>query len=96
MILKSCERELHSNYNEFLHNERLCLEPSLSSHTWSGHWAEKFDGIRREGIHNPYQKITGKQFKKTFEEVERRVQEIQTEIDSIKNSITSLQAQLPD
>lgn len=63
--LKACKTNLTNIQQEFLESKNKITEPSLSSDTWQGSLANKFELIRDE-INSEYQDLKGKSFSRNF------------------------------
>ncbi|CCU59896.1 hypothetical protein BSUBE1_3265 [Bacillus subtilis E1] len=78
---------------EFLESKNKITEPSLSSDTWQGSLANKFELIRDE-IHSEYQDLKGKQLDEVITKIEDKINTLIDDIDGLKNQITSIEKEI--
>ena len=91
--LETCGNKLQSKQGEFTNNQNLMTEPSLSTTTWHGNWAQTFDDIRVNGVLASYIEIETTQFSATFQALAAKIKEIKEEIERIKRIIAQLLAE---
>ncbi|MEK3952662.1 MULTISPECIES: YwqH-like family protein [Psychrobacillus] len=91
--LITCQSSLQGKQSEYNTNEPKCLEPELTSTTWQGNHANKFDDIRESGIHTSYVDISGTQFSNVFSAISAKISELNAEIISIQQIITNIEAE---
>ncbi|KIU10389.1 hypothetical protein SC09_Contig25orf00093 [Bacillus subtilis] len=78
---------------EFLESKNKITEPSLSSDTWQGSLANKFELIRDE-INSEYQDLKGKQLDEVITKIEDKINTLIDDIDGLKNQITSIEKEI--
>ena len=91
--LETCGNKLQSKQGEFTNNQILMTEPSLSTTTWHGNWAQTFDDIRVNGVLTSYIEIETTQFSATFQALAAKIREIKEDIERIKQIIAQLLAE---
>ncbi|PSL98763.1 DUF5082 domain-containing protein [Bacillus subtilis] len=91
--LKACKTNLTNIQQEFLESKNKITEPSLSSDTWQGSLANKFELIRDE-INSEYQDLKGKQLDEVITKIEDKINTLIDDIDGLKNQITSIQKEI--
>ncbi|PWI59244.1 hypothetical protein DCS65_20610 [Bacillus subtilis] len=77
----------------FWSQKNKITEPSLSSDTWQGSLANKFELIRDE-IHSEYQDLKGKQLDEVITKIEDKINTLIDDIDGLKNQITSIEKEI--
>ncbi|MFB6469002.1 hypothetical protein ACE38V_19805 [Cytobacillus sp. Hz8] len=75
-------------------NEPLCLEPKLSTYTWHGNLAKKFDLIREEEILPNYQNLENNQMNQAFSVLSNKIQDVQNEIAALEVAIQNEMARM--
>ncbi|RDE31246.1 DUF5082 domain-containing protein [Parageobacillus thermoglucosidasius] len=88
-----CEAKLLNSQAEFQAYQRFVMEPELSSNTWDGKKAEKFQQIRHEDMLESYQDMMEQQFSVVFDQLSAKVSDIKEEINLIRQMIAQLEAQ---
>ena len=91
--LEKCGSKLQMKQGEFTNNQSLMTEPSLTTTTWHGNWAQTFDDIRENGVLASYIEIETTQFNATFEALATKIKEIKEEIERIQQIIAQLLAE---
>ncbi|MED3601617.1 DUF5082 family protein [Bacillus subtilis] len=91
--LKGCKTNLTNIQQEFLESKNKITEPSLSSDTWQGSLANKFELIRDE-INSEYQDLKGKQLDEVITKIEDKINTLIDDIDGLKNQITSIEKEI--
>ena len=76
-----------------MESKNKITEPSLSSDTWQGSLANKFELIRDE-INSEYQDLKGKQLDEVITKIEDKINTLIDDIDGLKNQITSIQKEI--
>lgn len=90
--LQTCNGQLTGKQGEFSSNQHLMTEPELTSTTWKGTLATRFDDIRANGILASYQEIQTTQFNTVFSTLSAKIQQIKQEIEYIRATIARLEA----
>ncbi|QIW79084.1 YwqH-like family protein [Bacillus tequilensis] len=91
--LKACKTNLKNIQQEFLESKDKITEPALSSDTWQGSLANKFEFIRDE-INTEYQDLKGKQLNEVITKIEDKINTLIDDIDGLKNQITSIEKEI--
>lgn len=68
----------------------MCLKPELTSITWQGSLAKKFDSLRENGIFRAYQQIENDQFDRTIEALDIKIEQVKKEIEAILAAIVAM------
>ncbi|WP_110114273.1 DUF5082 family protein [Bacillus sp. CGMCC 1.16541] len=92
--LQNCHNQLQGIKQEFWSFRRSITTPELSSATWQGSLAERFQDIRSDGIFHFYQDLESNQLAHILSIIINKVQRLQNEIESIQQIIHSLELQL--
>ena len=91
--LQTCNGQLTGKQSEFSSNQHLMTKPELTSATWKGTLATRFDDIRIDGILSSYEEIQTTQFSRTFSTLIAKMEQIRLEIESIRATIARLEAE---
>ena len=91
--LQTCNGQLTGKQSEFSSNQHLMTKPELTSATWKGTLAARFDDIRIDGILASYEEIQNTQFSRTFLILTDKMEQIRLEIESIRATIARLEAE---
>ncbi|MDL4842649.1 YwqH-like family protein [Aquibacillus rhizosphaerae] len=94
--LHTCNSQLQVKRNEFNSNRSLIVNPELSSFTWEGSLARKFNDIRHDGMLHYYTDIKTNQLGEVFSSLDSKIQSIREEIRSINQTIAYLEQQLAE
>lgn len=90
--LQACINQLHLHQQEFIGYESNITQPTLSSKTWQGVLATKFDQTRHEQMLTKYRELDGQQFNSVYTVIAEKMSSLQSEISAIKEMIKSLEA----
>ncbi|MEK3766656.1 MULTISPECIES: YwqH-like family protein [unclassified Solibacillus] len=90
--LETCNSQLTGKQNEFSNNKHLMTKPELTTMTWNGSLATRFDDIRNNGILNSYEAIQNIQLNNVFAALSDMMDKIRQEIESIRAIIARLEA----
>ena len=90
--LQACSNQLHLHQQEFIEYESNITQPPLSSKTWRGVLATKFDQTRHEQMLTKYRELDGQQFNSVYTVIAEKMSSLQSEISAIKEMIRSLEA----
>ncbi|RIW38952.1 DUF5082 domain-containing protein [Bacillus salacetis] len=91
--LQDCSSKLHGNQQEFSSYRETITDPELSTYTWQGTLANKFDEIRLGGMLHYFTDIETAQFSEVFSALNSKIQSIQSEIQAIEHTIQRLEAE---
>ncbi|MGG0658085.1 YwqH-like family protein [Rummeliibacillus pycnus] len=92
--LQACNSQLHAHQQEFIEYEIKITQPTLSSNTWQGMLANKFDQTRTEQMLTKYRELDGQQFSSVYKVLGDKIKSLQEEIISIKEIIRRLEEEL--
>jgi chaperonin cofactor prefoldin len=84
--LRSCRVKLDDLQSEFSHNQKLVKEPELTSVTWKGSLANKFNDIR-DDADLAYKDIFTNQLDTSLSTIDHKIENLQAEIQSLQSSI---------
>jgi predicted nucleic acid-binding Zn-ribbon protein len=91
--LKNCVTKLDDLQNEFIQNQKLVKDPELTSSTWQGTLANKFEEIR-EDLSFSFKDISQTQLNIALTTLENKIESINIEIQSLQNSIEAEKARI--
>ncbi|KMJ60391.1 hypothetical protein AB685_06170 [Bacillus sp. LL01] len=94
--LQSCQSQLRGKQQEFASFRASVTRPDLSSFTWQGTLANRFEDIRTNGMLHYFNDMEQSQFSAIFSGIEIKIQQLHREISSIKQTIASLELQLAE
>ncbi|WP_397537119.1 DUF5082 domain-containing protein [Rummeliibacillus pycnus] len=92
--LQACNGQLHAHQQDFIEYESKIIQPTLSSSTWQGMLANKFDQTRTEQMLTEYRDLDGQQFSSVYQVLGDKIKSLQEEILAIKAIIKQLEAEL--
>lgn len=90
--LQACSNQLHIHQQDFIEYESNITQPALTSKTWQGVLATKFDQTRHEQMLTKYRELDGQQFNSVYTVIAEKMNSLQSEISAIKEIIRSLEA----
>ncbi|WP_218959100.1 DUF5082 family protein [Alkalihalophilus pseudofirmus] len=90
--LRSCRTELMNCREDFYSNEHLCKSPSLSSVTWAGSLADRFENLREGGLVSSYRELPGSQLDTSLQTLSSKISQTEQEIISLQQSIVAAKA----
>lgn len=90
--LQACSNQLHIHQQDFIEYESNITQPALTSKTWQGVLATKFDQTRHEQMLTKYRELDGQQFNSVYTVIAEKMSSLQSEISAIKEIIRSLEA----
>jgi paraquat-inducible protein B len=91
--LKNCVSKLDGLQTEFIQQQKLVKDPELTSTTWHGTLADKFENIR-EDLSFSYKDISQTQLNNVLTTIENKIESLQAEIQSLQNSIEAENARI--
>lgn len=94
--LQDCQSQLRGKQQEFASFRASVTRPELSSFTWQGTLANRFEDIRTNGMLHYYSEMEQSQFSAIFSGIENKIQQLHREINSLKQTIASLELQLAE
>jgi len=94
--LQDCQSQLRGKQQEFASFRASVTRPELSSFTWQGTLANRFEDIRTNGMLHYYSEMEQSQFSSIFSGIENKIQQLHREINSLKQTIASLELQLAE
>jgi len=94
--LQECQGKLRGKQQEFASFKTSVTRPELSSFTWQGTLANRFEDIRTNGMLHYYSEMEQSQFSSIFSGIENKIQQLHREINSLKQTIASLELQLAE
>ncbi len=92
--LQKCESQLQGIKQEYLNYHQSVITPELTSATWQGTLADKFEDIRTEGILGSYQDLESTQLSSVFSTITSKMSSLTSEIASLKQTIHSLELEM--
>ncbi|WP_071460677.1 YwqH-like family protein [Bacillus massilinigeriensis] len=92
--LERCRGRLYGILTDLEIQRNLISKPELSSNTWSGLKAHKFDDKRRERLINSYDDLINDQFFYVLETIDREMTRINGEITMVTQQKSSLEKEL--
>ncbi|WP_102693025.1 DUF5082 domain-containing protein [Rummeliibacillus pycnus] len=92
--LQICNSQLQAHQQEFIEYEKKITQPPLTSSTWQGMLANKFDQTRTEQMLTKYHELDGQQFSSVYTVFGDKMKSLQDEIIAIKEIIKRLEAEL--
>ena len=92
--LQTCSNQLHICQQELIGYEKKLTQPALSSYTWQGVLANKFDQTRHEQMQTKYRELDAQQFNAVYKAISDKTSSLQSEISTIKQTIQSLEEAL--
>jgi len=92
--LQTANSQLHAHQQEFIAYEKNITQPTLTSSTWQGMLANKFDQTRTEQMLTKYHDLDGQQFSSVYTVFGDKMKSLQDEIIAIKQIIRDLEAAL--
>lgn len=87
--MKQCKTSLTACRQDFFSYEYICLKPEVTSVTWQGNLAEKFDDLRENGMSQAYLQIENEQFEHIFEAVDNKIDQLIAEIATLEAAIAA-------
>ncbi|MFC4025268.1 DUF5082 family protein [Oceanobacillus longus] len=90
--LQDCQSKLQGYKQEFSSFIGPIMNPELSTFTWQGTLAKKFEEIRMEGMLHSYTDIENNQFNEVFSMLSNKMQHLRSEIQSIEQTIVRLKS----
>ncbi|MBH0156280.1 DUF5082 family protein [Fictibacillus sp. 5RED26] len=84
-----CQSEMQQHQQAFQNDKYHCLNPELSSVTWTGMLANQFEDIRENRMLIEYEDMENNQFESVFNVISNKIMDIQSEIKSIQDSISA-------
>lgn len=91
--LQNCVSKLDGLQSEFLQHQKLIKDPELTSTTWQGTLATKFEEIR-EDLSFSYKDISQTQLNNALTTIENKIEAIHAEIQSLQSSIAAEKARI--
>ncbi|MBU7594388.1 YwqH-like family protein [Metabacillus halosaccharovorans] len=92
--LQDCQSQLQGIKQEYLNYNQTVTTPELTSTTWQGSLANKFEDIRTEGILVSYQDLESTQLSNAFSTINSKMSSLKSEILSLKQTIHSLELEM--
>ena len=92
--LQTCSKQLHTYQKDFIEYEKKIIQPTLSSNTWQGSLANKFDQTRTEQMLTKYRELDGQQFSSVYTVLDDKMKSLLDEISAIKQTIKDLEEAL--
>ncbi|PMC37404.1 DUF5082 domain-containing protein [Bacillus sp. UMB0899] len=92
--LQSCQSQLQGIKQEYLNYNQSVITPELTSASWQGSLADKFEVIRTEGILGSYQDLESTQLSNVFSTLSNKMSSLKSEIASLKQTIHSLELEM--
>lgn len=91
--LENCSNQLHIQQQEFIAYEKMLIQPTLTTNTWRGRLADKFDQTRNEQMLTIYQELDVQQFNAVYRVIGDKMNSLKDEISEIKQIIRTLEAE---
>ncbi|HZH61337.1 MAG TPA: DUF5082 family protein [Metabacillus sp.] len=92
--LQDCQSQLQGIKQEYLNFNNSVITPELTSTTWQGSLADKFEVIRIEGIFRSYQDLESTQLSNVFSTINSKMSSLKSEIVSLQKTIHFLELQM--
>ena len=92
--LQKASSELSDIQGDFQQNEKLVTLPDLTTTTWHGNLASKYDQFREGELLSSYRELYQGQLGRVLSDISAKISEIQNRIKTLEADIAALERQL--